>query len=240
MGTTPNKTNYKKKYENNLHCSLCLDQQSEESLEHLLNCTFLKGKPYLVQHLESIKVNDIYGDLDSQIKAVKVWAKIFRIYENMNKKWNELESASNMRKDTTEATRRTSHLGASYICGFIYMIMDDNIYIWSVNIMTGNCLFDPFLLKYIHIYTYFVKKRDYYKIFRLSMKILSEPGSQVPCHYPTLYPSVTITVIPGQQPTGPKYTTLLFFLKYHGLTERKRKTFWRPHGRTRKKATHLS
>ena len=86
VGTTPNKTNYKKKYENNLHCSLCLDQQSEESLEHLLNCTFLKGKPYLVQHLESIKVNDIYGDLDSQIKAVKVWAKIFRIYENMNKK----------------------------------------------------------------------------------------------------------------------------------------------------------
>ena len=52
--------------------------------------------------------------------------------------------------------------------------------------MAGNCLFDPFLLNYIHICTYFVKKRDSYQIFRLSMKILWEPGSQVPRHYPTL------------------------------------------------------
>ena len=52
--------------------------------------------------------------------------------------------------------------------------------------MTGNCLFDPFLLKCIHISTYLVKKRDPYKIFRLSLKILWEPGSQVPRHYPTL------------------------------------------------------
>ena len=56
----------------------------------------------------------------------------------------------------------------------------------SINNMTGNCLFDPFVLKYIHIRTYFVKKRDSYEIFRLSMKISWEPGSQVPCHYPTL------------------------------------------------------
>ena len=49
-----------------------------------------------------------------------------------------------------------------------------------------NCLFDPFLLKYIHFYTYFVKKRDSHKIFRLRMKILWEPGFQVPCHYPTM------------------------------------------------------
>ena len=44
--------------------------------------------------------------------------------------------------------------------------------------MTGHCLFYPFLVKYIHMYTYFVKKRDSYKIFRLRMK--------VPRHYPTL------------------------------------------------------
>ena len=46
--------------------------------------------------------------------------------------------------------------------------------------------FDTFLLKHIHIYTYFVKKQDSYKIFRLSMKISWEPGSQVHWHYPTL------------------------------------------------------
>ena len=58
--------------------------------------------------------------------------------------------------------------------------------------MTGNCLVDPILLNYIHIYTYFVQKRDSYKIFRLSMKILLEPGSQVPRHYPTLLMVISI------------------------------------------------
>ena len=53
--------------------------------------------------------------------------------------------------------------------------------------MTGNCLFHPFLFKYIHINTYFVKKRDSYKIFWLRMKISWEPGSQVPRNYPTLH-----------------------------------------------------
>ena len=39
---------------------------------------------------------------------------------------------------------------------------------------------------YSYIYTYFVKKRESYKLFRLRMKILWEPGSKVPRHYPTL------------------------------------------------------
>ena len=47
------------------------------------------------------------------------------------------------------------------------------------------CIFDPFLLKCIHISPYLVKKRDAYKIFPLTIKILWEPGSQVPRHYPT-------------------------------------------------------
>ena len=47
----------------------------------------------------------------------------------------------------------------------------------KVHNMTGNCLFYSFLVKYIHIYSYIVKKRDSYKIFRLRMKILWEPGS---------------------------------------------------------------
>ena len=34
--------------------------------------------------------------------------------------------------------------------------------------------------------TYFVKKWDSYQIFRIRKKILWEPGSQVPNHYPTL------------------------------------------------------
>ena len=57
----------------------------------------------------------------------------------------------------------------------------------SVNNMAGNCLINPFLLNYIRFYAYFVKKRDSYQIFSLSMKILWEPGSQVRRHYPTLF-----------------------------------------------------
>ena len=41
----------------------------------------------------------------------------------------------------------------------------------NVHNVTENCLFDPFLLKCIHISTYLVKKRDPYKIFRPSLKI---------------------------------------------------------------------
>ena len=51
---------------------------------------------------------------------------------------------------------------------------------------TGNCLFDPFLLKCIKISTYLVKKQDPYKIFSLRLKILWEPGAQVSRHFPTL------------------------------------------------------
>ena len=60
--------------------------------------------------------------------------------------------------------------------------------------MTGNCLFDPFLLKCTHIFTYLVNKQDPYKLFRLSLKILWEPGSQVPRHYPTLGTAI-ITIL---------------------------------------------
>ena len=52
--------------------------------------------------------------------------------------------------------------------------------------MTGIFLFDPFLLKCIHISTYVVKKGDPYKILCMNLNILWEPGSQGPRHYPTL------------------------------------------------------
>ena len=39
----------------------------------------------------------------------------------------------------------------------------------NVHKMTGNFVFDNFLLKCIHITTYLVKKRDHYKIFRPSL-----------------------------------------------------------------------
>ena len=69
-----------------MKCSLFLDPQTEESLDHLLCCIFLTSKPYLVEDLKSVKVNDIYGSLSKQIRAVKVFLKVFRIYENEKNK----------------------------------------------------------------------------------------------------------------------------------------------------------
>ena len=67
--------------------------------------------------------------------------------------------------------------------------------------MTGNCLLDPFC-------TYFVKKRDSYKIFWLRMKILWQPGSQVRRHYPTLS-MITLSQLLWQQPSYTKARTIL-------------------------------
>ena len=36
--------------------------------------------------MKSINVNDIYGSLENQVKAVKLWEKIFKIYDSEKKK----------------------------------------------------------------------------------------------------------------------------------------------------------
>ena len=79
--TTPNKSNYKNKYKGDLTCILCKDPNSEENLAHLLNCTYLSNNPQL-RDIHTIKCEDIFGCLDDQVKAVKIWAKIFKIYES--------------------------------------------------------------------------------------------------------------------------------------------------------------
>jgi len=84
-GTTPNKANFRNQYKNNLSCILCKDPRSEESLSHLLRCTFLENIPGLAE-VTQIKSEDIYGPLEDQIKAVKVWEKIFKIHHDQSEK----------------------------------------------------------------------------------------------------------------------------------------------------------
>ena len=62
---TPNKTNFKSKYGNDLSCTLCEDENSVEDLPHLLACPFLVGHPKLSSKINSIKTDDIFGNLDS-------------------------------------------------------------------------------------------------------------------------------------------------------------------------------
>ena len=81
---TPNKTNYRNRYENNLSCSLCKDPSTEESEIHLLSCDFLVNNPQVGPDLNTIEYRDIFKSLPQQIKAVKVWEKIFKIYDKVN------------------------------------------------------------------------------------------------------------------------------------------------------------
>ena len=77
---TPNKSNFRKKYENDLSCILCQNPNTVENLQHLLDCPYLTSQPKLTTELKSIKCEDIFGKLAEQIKSVKVWDKIFKIY----------------------------------------------------------------------------------------------------------------------------------------------------------------
>ena len=64
-GVTPNKANFKTKYQNDLSCILCKRAGTVENLQHLLSCTFLMNQTQLKRDIEVIKCNDIDGSLES-------------------------------------------------------------------------------------------------------------------------------------------------------------------------------
>ena len=69
------KCNYKRKYEENLFCTLC-DTQAEESQEHLLVC------PALLEEIvedKTVKYLDIFGPLEKQVKAVRYLSQIISV-----------------------------------------------------------------------------------------------------------------------------------------------------------------
>ena len=68
-----NKANYKGKHAD-LTCRLCDSPNSEETLVHLSVCPFVCSH---VPGITDISVNDIYGDIEVQCKAVAVWQKVF-------------------------------------------------------------------------------------------------------------------------------------------------------------------
>ena len=100
---TPNKSNYKNKYKNDMSCTLCKDNQTEENVSHLLCRPFLTQ---LVTDIVTIQCQDIFGNLEQQVKAVKIFEKIFKIYD----KENEIEWKVKYQERMT--ARRTSHLCA--------------------------------------------------------------------------------------------------------------------------------
>ena len=72
------RTNYKTKYKNNMSCSLCTSC-AEESESHLLQCTAIVNEPEVKDEISSIEYSDIFSHLEKQIKAVRMFSKVFKI-----------------------------------------------------------------------------------------------------------------------------------------------------------------
>ena len=88
----PNKTNFKNSHGGNLSCILCKDPSSVESEIHLLSCEYLLNDTQLAGEIKKIEYDDIFRTLPKQILAVRVWTKIFKIYNEQverMKKWKD-------------------------------------------------------------------------------------------------------------------------------------------------------
>ena len=96
------KCNYRSKYENNMNCSIC-SSNTEESELHLLKCEAIVSEPEVKDQISEITYSDIFSDVERQIKAVKLWTKIFRI-----RKW-KIEN-----KKLSSDGHQVHHLSALY------------------------------------------------------------------------------------------------------------------------------
>ena len=66
------KSNFKRQYGNDLTCRICTEEDSYEDEDHLLICSALTDGTSTVQF------SDVYGDVDSQYEAVKIFKKALR------------------------------------------------------------------------------------------------------------------------------------------------------------------
>ena len=71
---TPNKTNFKATH-SDMTCRFCLIRGSEENLEHFCSCIYLIE---VIPEILTVDPDDIYGDIDDQIKATHIWMKVFK------------------------------------------------------------------------------------------------------------------------------------------------------------------
>ena len=73
------KTNYSNGY-SNMQCRLCNAQGEDECEIHLMKCVQIVSESNLKNDLENISYSDIFGTLDKQIAAAKVWKKVFKVW----------------------------------------------------------------------------------------------------------------------------------------------------------------
>ena len=74
------KNNFKTKYKNKINCSLCSGNYEETEI-HLLQCEGITFEQELKTKVLNMKYSYIFASLEKQIKAIKLWTKIYKIRE---------------------------------------------------------------------------------------------------------------------------------------------------------------
>ena len=76
------KTNFKNQFsKSNMFCRLCKNTDEEESELHLLKCNQIISDKQLQQQIKDISYSDVFGTLEQQVKAIKVWKKVFKVWK---------------------------------------------------------------------------------------------------------------------------------------------------------------
>ena len=64
-----------------MFCRICKNTDEEESELHLLKCNQIISDKQLQQQIKDISYSDVFGTLEQQVKAIKVWKKVFKVWK---------------------------------------------------------------------------------------------------------------------------------------------------------------
>ena len=73
------KTNFRNSF-TNLSCRLCEMSGENESEIHLLKCGKIQSENNMQELMKDMVYKDIFGTIEKQIYAIKVWKKVFKIW----------------------------------------------------------------------------------------------------------------------------------------------------------------
>ena len=79
------KGNFSSIYKNDLSCSLCLDEQTEENENHLLCCPIVNKDKELENNIKNVMYEDVFDTLGKQKRAVGVFKRIMEIIGKQEK-----------------------------------------------------------------------------------------------------------------------------------------------------------
>ena len=69
------KNNYKSMYKD-LKCIFCIEDNSIDCVEHYLKCSYLLNHKTLKIKIQSVNYSDLFKDIDSQTRFVRLWLQI--------------------------------------------------------------------------------------------------------------------------------------------------------------------